>query len=137
MSRFLMIGTLLMACACLQVSAQNADNEERHEWIITPEEAAIKNPLQPTDENIQLGKSLFESQCAMCHGVNGDGKGDLAQQEKWDVPDYKKSARLKESSDGAIFAMITKGKGVMPDQEGRLTDDQKWKLVIYVRQLAK
>ena len=140
MHRYLIIPALLMTFAYLHLSAQNPDNqelEESHDWVITPEESAMKNPLQATEENIQEGKSLFDSQCTMCHGMNGDGKGRLAQQEQWEIPDYKKSARLKEATDGAIFAMITKGKGRMPDQEGRLTDDQKWKLVLYIRQLAK
>ncbi|MDP2735471.1 MAG: cytochrome c, partial [bacterium] len=49
--------------------------------------------------------------------------------------DLRNPETLKGISDGAVLAMVTKGKGKMPGAENRLTDEQKWKLVNYMRTL--
>ncbi|OFV97773.1 MAG: hypothetical protein A3F68_12935 [Acidobacteria bacterium RIFCSPLOWO2_12_FULL_54_10] len=128
-------GLLAVVCLISPAAAQDTANGKLQDWKITSQEAALENPLKPDEESLRQGKSLFESQCALCHGTTGDGKGSLAQEQKWDIRDLKNPETLKGVSDGAIFAMITKGKGNMPNQEGRLKDDQKWKLVNYIRNL--
>ena len=35
------------------------------------------NPVHPTPESQARAKTIYGYDCAMCHGVNGDGKGDL------------------------------------------------------------
>jgi len=39
---------------------------------------------QPTPDGLAQAKKLYGYHCAMCHGNNGDGKGDLAEQMKLD-----------------------------------------------------
>ena len=52
------------------------------------------------------------------------------------IRDFKNTETLKGLSGGDIFAMITNGKGNMPDQEGRLKDDQKWKMANCIRKVT-
>ena len=40
------------------------------------------NPVKATPESIAQGKKYYGYDCAMCHGNNGDGKGDVAVDEK-------------------------------------------------------
>ncbi len=106
--------------------------------FVIPTEAAQKtNPVKATPESVEAGKRLFVTQCAMCHGKEGDGKGDLAVELKWEVKDWRNPETLKDKTDGALFYLLTAGKGHMPGQEKRMTDTQKWNLVNFIRSLAR
>lgn len=102
----------------------------------TAEDLARKNPVKPAKESIEVGKKLFESQCTMCHGEKGDGKGDLAVDRGWHVPDFTDAKVMKEKTDGELFFLLTKGRGHMPGQENRLKEEQKWHIVNFIRSLA-
>ena len=38
----------------------------------------LKNPLEPTTENLTAGARLYEENCALCHGPSGEGDGEAA-----------------------------------------------------------
>lgn len=104
-----------------------------------PEEDAKKpNPIKYAASSVAEGRRLYDSQCAMCHGETGDGKGELAvsltltTMKDWTQPDT-----LKEWTDGQLFYVMDKGKRHMPGQQGRMKDDQKWHLVNFIRSLTK
>jgi len=120
-----------------QVEQQAEQKKEQEELKIPPEEVARKNPVKPEAGSIAAGKKLYSSQCAMCHGPQGDGKGDLVEVMKLKLRDYRDREALKEFTDGALFYILNKGKGAMPGQEGRMTDAQKWNLINYLRSLAR
>ncbi len=105
--------------------------------IIPPQAAAKPNPVKATAESVDAGKRLFVTQCAMCHGRDGDGKGDLAVELKWEVKDWRNPEALKDKTDGELFYILTQGKGHMPGQEKRMTDTQKWNLINFIRSLAR
>jgi cytochrome c5 len=64
---------------------------------IPPEEAAKKNPVKRTVEGFGQAKKLYGYRCAMCHGENGDGKGDLAIPMKLDLQDWRVPGRFPNS----------------------------------------
>lgn len=103
---------------------------------IPPEDAKKSNPLKNDAATIAEGKKLYSSQCALCHGNNGDGKGDLAEDMKLTMRDYHDPATLKDKSDGDLFYILSKGKGDMPGEGDRLSETQRWQLIAYVRSLA-
>jgi len=72
----------------------------------------------------------------MCHGKDGDGKGDMASDVK-NVTDFTNPDALKNSTDGALFYVIRNGKGEMPPEGDRAKDNDIWNLVNYIRSLAK
>jgi mono/diheme cytochrome c family protein len=102
----------------------------------TPEEAAKANPVKPTAESLAKAKKLYAIDCAMCHGDNGDGKGDMASDMK-NVTDFTNPEALKNRTDGELFYVIRHGKGEMPPEGDRAKDDDIWNLVNYIRSLAK
>lgn len=107
------------------------------EWKVPPEEAQRSNPVKASSASVAEGKNLFSTQCAMCHGTGGDGKGDLALELKLKMRDYRDPAALKAFTDGELHYMLVKGRGQMPGQEGRMKESQLWNLVNYVRSLAR
>ena len=106
------------------------------EYKIPPEAAARVNPVKPTQESLAKGKKLYGFDCAMCHGKDGDGKGDMASDMK-NVTDFTNPDALKNRTDGDLFHTIRHGKGDMPPEGDRAKDEEIWNLVNYVRAFAK
>jgi mono/diheme cytochrome c family protein len=50
-------------------------------------------------QKMDLGKREFESKCAVCHGLDGKGKGPYAEQLKKPLPDLTTMARRN----GGVF----------------------------------
>lgn len=97
----------------------------------------LVNPVKPTPESQAQAKKMYGYDCAMCHGENGNGKGDLAADSKLTLKDYTDPAALKDLTDGEIFYIIQNGKGQMTGEGARLNKDGTWNMVILVRSFAK
>ena len=104
---------------------------------IPPEALKVVNPVKSTPASIAAGKKKYGYDCAMCHGSDGDGKGDLAVDMKLKIRDYRDPAALKSVSDGEMFYVIKNGNGDMPSEADRLKDEDVWNLVNYIRTLGK
>jgi mono/diheme cytochrome c family protein len=105
---------------------------------IPPEALKVVNPVKPTAASIAAGKKKYGYDCAMCHGAEGDGKGDLAIDMKLKMPDYRDPATLKSVTDGEMFYVIKNGNGgAMPSEADRLKDEDVWSLVNYIRSISK
>ena len=79
----------------------------------------------------------MDSTARMCHGKDGDGKGDLAADMNLKLADYRDSAALKDMTDGEMFYIIKNGKGQMTG-EGIVSSPKKSGILVnYVRSLAK
>lgn len=98
-------------------------------------DARQPNPVKPTPESIAEGKKIYSYDCALCHGVNGDGKTEAGKEMK--IPDLTDPAVLKDRTDGELFYVIKSGRGEMPLEGNRVKAEQVWDLVNYVRSLAK
>lgn len=104
-----------------------------HAFTVSPEDKARKNPVKFTEESVDKGKSVYVSQCAMCHGASGDGKGDLAEVMHLTIPDMTKPETLSKYTDGELYAMINSGSGAMPGEANRLRPNTVWDLVNFLR----
>jgi mono/diheme cytochrome c family protein len=105
---------------------------------IPAEDVAKKNPVKPTPEGIAQAKKLFGYHCAMCHGNDGDGKGELAADMKLELKDWRDPNSLAKTTDGELFYIITNGRGKMTGGEGdRTKEELRWNLVSVVRAFAK
>ena len=136
----ILLGFLLAITATLSQDKKEAQGQKpaaEAEWKVPPEEAQRPNPVKASSASVTEGKSLFSTQCVMCHGANGDGKGDLAVELKMKLRDYRDPVALKGFTDGELHYMLVKGKGQMPGQEGRMRDAQLWNMVNYMRSLAR
>jgi len=103
---------------------------------VPPADAARVNPVKPTEESLAKGKKMYVIDCAMCHGKDGDGKGDMASDMK-NVTDFTAPDAMKNRTDGELFYVIRKGKGEMPPEGDRVKDDELWNMVNYIRAFAK
>ena len=95
------------------------------------------NPVKPTAESQAHAAATFKIDCAMCHGENGDGKGDLVSDMGLSMKDLRDPATLEGKTDGEIYTIIHDGKGKMPAEGDRSKPDDIWNLVILLRSMAK
>ena len=105
--------------------------------VIPPDASKTVNPVKPTAKSVAEGKQRFSYDCAMCHGANGNGKGDLATSMNLKLPDFRDPEALKSVTDGGLFYVISKGSNPMPDEGSRAKPEEIWNLVNYVRSLAE
>jgi mono/diheme cytochrome c family protein len=103
--------------------------------IIPDAEKKRPNPVPNVPEAIEAGKNLYASQCAMCHGAKGDGRGDLAVSMSWKIGSFTTAAWQAKRTDGDLFYIMSQGHGDMP-AEKRLVDQNKWEIVRFVRTLG-
>ncbi|MFN0086914.1 MAG: c-type cytochrome [Blastocatellia bacterium] len=97
-----------------------------------------RNPL--TDPAAAAaGKPLFAIHCASCHGDKGKGDG-IASDSLAAKPSDLSTGPAASTPDGALFlilrdGMMVDGKFTMPPTK-RVTDEQLWQVVAYLRTLA-
>lgn len=99
--------------------------------------ARMKNPVTSTPASISAGQALYQKQCRMCHGAAG--KADTAAAKKMGASDLTDATWARGSSDGEIFVVIQEGAGPeykMKGLKGKLSDQDTWHVVNYVRSLA-
>ena len=104
---------------------------------IPAEAAHMVNPVKPTPDSQARAKKMYGYDCALCHGANGNGKGDVVADLKLTLKDYTDPAALKDLSDGEIFYIIKNGKGQMPPEGDRAKPEELWNMVILVRSFSK
>jgi mono/diheme cytochrome c family protein len=122
--------------AAAQGGQTPAQPEPSAQYTIPVEAAHKANPVKPTAESIARGKKLYGYDCAMCHGKDGNGKGDVADDMKLKISDFSDPAALKDRTDGELFYIIKNGKGQMPPEGDRVKPEALWDLVNYVRAFA-
>lgn len=118
-------------------AAKQKDSRLPEGYTIPAEAVQRANAVKPTEESIAAGKKFYSSQCAMCHGKDGDGKGDLAVQLELKIPDYREPESLAKFTDGELFYILTNGMGKMPAEGDRTPDEKKWNVVNFLRSLPK
>jgi mono/diheme cytochrome c family protein len=123
--------------SCCAVSARQEQKAPAADYKIPPEASKLANPVKPTASSLAAGKKTYGFDCAMCHGKDGDGKGELATDMKLKLVDYRDPASLKDMTDGDLFYIIKNGKGDMTGEGDRSKPDEIWNLVNYVRSLAQ
>jgi mono/diheme cytochrome c family protein len=81
------------------------------------------------------GKSLFETNCVICHGKNGAGDGVGAVAFSPRPADFKDPKFWQKFDDGKIADTIRKGHGMMP--AFNLTPEQIKALTEYLKHFKK
>lgn len=107
------------------------------DWKVPEESKKIKNPVSTDENSITRGKELYMKKCIDCHGENGDGKGSMASELTVKPANFNDNHMMSMMTDGEIFYKISKGKMPMPQWEKKLTENERWNLVNYIKTFAK
>jgi copper transport protein len=92
------------------------------------------NPVPADQASIAIGRSLYMSNCADCHGESGAGNGPL----RAGLPSAPANliVHVPLHGDRELFRFVRDGLRTMPAWGGRLTDEEIWHLVNYMRTLT-
>jgi mono/diheme cytochrome c family protein len=93
-------------------------------------------PFRVTNAVIARGRERFEINCVACHGRTGEGDGIVVQRGFTHPPSYF-SKSLLDAPDSHLFDVITNGKGAMFSFDDRITPDDRWAIVAYIRTLQQ
>ncbi|MGH9735790.1 MAG: c-type cytochrome [Candidatus Acidiferrales bacterium] len=106
-------------------------------WTVPDSARKMQNPYPATAEALQDAGAIYTKRCKECHGVNGDGTGEKADQLSAMPSDFTDAREMGRATDGELFWKITHGRRPMPAFKDKLTDKQRWELVDYIRTFAK
>ena len=95
------------------------------------------NPTKPNPITTTHAKKMYGYDCAMCHGANGNGKGDVGASMTPPLKDWTDPAALKDMTDGELFYIIKNGRGQMTGEGDRVKTEDLWAMVVMVRGFAK
>ena len=105
-------------------------------WKAPESASKIENPLAGNDTDIKAGKKIYNQFCAVCHGNKGKGDG-MAGMSLNPRPSNFYSDAVKTESDGALFWKISEGRAPMASYKSVLTEEQRWKVISYIREISK
>ncbi len=105
-------------------------------WVVPSKYQEMTNPEDASKENIAIGKSMYSKHCKSCHGKNGYGDGPKADEVDGALGDFS-SEEFQEQSDGALFYKSYIGRKDMPNFEKKMTEEDMWLTVHYMRTLAE
>lgn len=105
-------------------------------WIVPPAQKSVKNPLSSSAANLAAAQKIYSDKCANCHGDTGKGDGSEAMMYDPLPSDLTNAAHMRKLTDGEIFYQITEGKKPMPSFKKKLTEEQRWQLVLLVRSFS-
>jgi sulfur relay (sulfurtransferase) DsrC/TusE family protein len=99
--------------------------------VVVPSAEKVKtSPFAFNTANAKEGKAIYEMSCLSCHGTPGQGnflKGLTPP------PADLGTAVVQNKSDGEIFYNISEGNAIMPKFKTTLPENDRWKLVSYIR----
>ena len=90
----------------------------------------------------KAGKAKYDIDCAGCHGKTGKGDGPAAAALNPKPQDHTDGKVMNSLSDQYLFDIIKKGgvavkkAPIMPANEKKLSDQEIWDVIAYIRSLA-
>jgi len=141
---------LLLASTPLLLAALGMDEQPSYRAyeapVLTPPPGAVPvsgkevvsrrtepgNPVAASEESVAAGNTLFDINCAMCHGETSSELGRVGR-KLIPPPPALAPPLVQALSDAEIFKALTFGFGRMPPFQDRLSPPERWDLVNFLR----
>ena len=137
----LAIGWLILqgtSLAAPWIKLSSADKASLKKASAQPGFNQVQKLQKRPQPNPKLGRQLFLDNCFSCHGAEGKGDGDAGSALDPQPANLTLPANYKfGASSLAVFRTVkygVEGTGMAP-WEGRMTDEECWKVVDYVKTL--
>ncbi len=127
---------LTLGMAGLLLAMNTAQPSKPKPWPVPDKFRDIKNPVKPTDDNLQAGETLYKKNCISCHGRSGAGDGIKAKNLDTFPGDFT-ATDFQSEPDGAVFYKSKFGRNDMPKYENKIEDNDIWTIIAYLRTFKK
>ena len=129
--------------------AEHMDDEhedsEDHAHVDAPHEYEdLSNPFGDDDhEAIEAGESIYGTNCATCHGPEGQGDGPGAEGLDPKPASLADAHMMEELSDGYLFWRVSEGgafdpiNSAMPAWKDVLSETERWQVITFLRSLSE
>ena len=97
----------------------------------------LKGPEPVYELTKNVGQKWFNVFCITCHGPEGDGNGKIVGPNLFPAPPSLHTEQARKFAEGHIFHVITAGQNKMPSYADRLTPEQRWRVVHYVKAMQE
>jgi mono/diheme cytochrome c family protein len=97
----------------------------------------LKNPVSMTKESLERGENRFNIYCIACHGRKGNGDGSATGANRFPAPPSLHTDQARKYEDGTIYHILMKGTGQMPSYADKLSEEDRWNTIHYVRALQR
>ncbi len=97
--------------------------------------AVLTNPIAATPAILARGEAVYRNQCFVCHGAQGEGNGPVVGGGRFPLGPSLTTGPAVGRADGYLYGIIRVGRGLMPAYGERVTHDDRWAVVMYLRQL--
>jgi mono/diheme cytochrome c family protein len=141
-ARLLLLGALaplVLGCHARPASRGETNVAYWAKYHITVGGKHDVNPTLASAQNIADGQQAFSSYCMVCHGLDGQNTGvPFASTIAPAVPSLA-SPQVQAYTDGQLKWIIENGlyPSGMPPARGIFSDDDMWRMVLYIRHLPK
>lgn len=126
---------LVVSTALLALSFSKKYNIQET-WKAPALADTIINPYRIEPLTLPQGQEIYTIYCASCHGQQG--KADGISTNNLNVKPLKfQDKKVTGQTDGAIFWKIREGRGEMPAFKNLFSEEQKWQMVEYIRDISK
>lgn len=95
----------------------------------------LVNPVSLTPQVLEDGRVLYSRYCAHCHGEDGKGEGPVNEALRG-VANLT-SPSVKAATHGYIFHVITHGRGRMGAHGSIVSQDERWRISHYVKEVLQ
>jgi mono/diheme cytochrome c family protein len=92
-------------------------------------------PFPITRADLDRGRERYNIYCTPCHDASGTGRGMIVMRGFPQPPPSYHIDRLREAPVGHFFDVITNGLGNMYSYASRISPEDRWRIVAYVRAL--
>ena len=126
---------ILLLCACSGLGGE-PDIVATIIPSATQGSSAISETWQP---DIARGKRIYADNCTDCHGISGDGQGELVLSGSVSAPlDMTDRTLTGAKSPLGWFTIISEGKieKLMPPWQNALSEGERWDVAMYTYTLA-
>ena len=109
-------------------------------------QVAVADAIPHTDKSkVNLGQSVYEQNCASCHGRNLEGQFNWQKRSAdgyLPAPPHDETGHTWHHPDQMLFELTKYGlqkfagadyKSKMPAYDGKLTDDEIWNVLAYIK----
>ena len=105
-------------------------------WTVPEEAKRRTNPLESSESGLKAARAIYLDKCANCHGEAGKGDGHDASLYDPAPSNFTDARRMHGVTDGEMFYKMSEGRKPMPAFKKRLTEQQRWELILLIRSFA-